>query len=216
MSSPPSRLEARCLAEACGAFLLVFFGTGAILADRMGGGLGTVGIGLVFGLAVYALASALGPVSGAHMNPAVTAALCARGLFPRRELLPYTLSQLAGACLASLALALMLGKANGLGATLPSGSAAQSFALEFVMTAALLLAILGTAGTGQTALAAGATVGLEAIMGGPISGASMNPARSFGPALLLGDFTAHWVYWAGPLLGALAGAAFHGFISRGK
>lgn len=197
-------MSRRLKAEAAGAFGLVFLGTGARVVDAVtGGALGVVGVGLVFGLAVYAMAAAF----GAQMNPAASLALCLRGRQPWRDLLPLTGAQLAGALAASLALKLLFGARGGnLGSTLPHYGVGAAFAAEFVMTAILLFAVLRAPSAGGPVVA-GVIVGLEAIFGGPVSGASMNPARSLAPALVSGTFTGLWLYVAAPLLGATAAAA---------
>jgi len=202
----------KLLAEALGAFCLVFAGTGAVVVNQVtDGALGHLGISLTFGLVVTAMIYAIGPVSGAHLNPAVTLAFWSDGRHKTAEVLPYAAAQVAGAVAASFALKLMFaGQATNLGLTLPAGSAAQSFALELVMSFMLMFTIMGVA-TGDAAkgeiagIAIGGMVALEAAFGGPISGASMNPARSFGPALMTGRFAHHWLYWAAPVLGMLLG-----------
>jgi len=209
-------------AEAIGTFFLVFAGTGAIVVDAFSGGkLGAVGVSLVFGLIVLAMIYAVGHVSGAHLNPAVTVGFWSAGRHPASEFLPYVAAQLAGAAAASGALRLMFpADATGLGATVPAGSAAQAFAMEFALTALLMFVIMGVAtddraeGT-MAGIAIGATIALEALFGGPVSGASMNPARSFGPALVSMRFDANWIYWVAPVLGSLAGAWAYGLI-RGQ
>lgn len=206
-------MRRKLYAEALGTFCLVFAGTGAVVVNQVtGGAVGHLGISLVFGLVVAAMIYAIGPVSGAHMNPAVTVAFWSEGRHKTGEVLPYAAAQLAGALAASLALKLLFaGQATNLGATSPAGSAAQSFFLEFLMSFMLMFTIMGVA-TGDAAkgemagIAIGGMVALEAAFGGPISGASMNPARSFGPALMTRNFAHHWLYWAAPVLGMLLGA----------
>ncbi|TCZ72796.1 aquaporin [Flaviaesturariibacter aridisoli] len=196
------------LAEALGTFALVFCGTGAIVINQETGGAVThVGVAMTFGLIVLAMIYTLGDVSGAHLNPPVTVAFTVARRFPLRQLPPYILSQLAGAFGAS-GLLRCLFPANGhLGATLPAGSAAQSFVLELVLTLILVLVIESVAtgpkerGT-QAGLAIGATVMLEALFAGPICGASMNPARSLAPALVSGHTEHLWIYLTAPFLGA--------------
>ena len=173
-----------------------------------------MGVGIVFGLTVAAMIYAVGHISGAHINPAVTLAFALVRHFPVRQVPLYWSAQLAGAAAASLTLRLMFGLVADMGATLPSGSVVQSLGLEVVLSFFLMFVIMAVAtdvrAVGQTAaLAIGAMVGLEAIFGGPISGASMNPARSFGPALAASVFADHWVYWLGPMAGmALAAACY--------
>lgn len=193
-------------AELLGTYALVFFGPGAVVVQAQTGALGHAGVALVFGLTVTVVIAALAPISGAHINPAATLALTLARQFPAARALPYVLAQLCGAALAGFTLLLLFGRTGQLGVTLPAGSLGQAFVLETVMTFFLLLVALRSG----LPWAAGGVVALEAMMGGPITGASMNPARSFGPALASGIWTAHWLYWAAPLLGAgLAVAANH-------
>lgn len=208
------------LAETVGTFGLVLAGTGAITIDAETGGVGHVGIGLTFGLAVMAMIYAVGHVSGAHINPAVTIAFWATRHFPTRLVPLYLVAQFAGALLASLALLAMFGDAGSLGATRPRGSAGQSLMLELLLTALLMFVIMAVAtdvrAVGQAAaIAIGGTVGLEALFAGPISGASMNPARSLAPAIVGGIVDAQWIYVVGPVAGALAGAVVY-MLVRGE
>lgn len=196
-------------AEIIGTFALVFAGTGAIVINETtGGAIGHAGIALTFGLVVLAMIYAVGDVSGAHLNPAVTLGFVAAGRMPAREFLPYVTSQMIGALLASAALRLMFPANEHLGATLPAGPPMQSFLLEVILTGILMFVILsvstGAKEKGITAgIAIGAVVGLEAMFAGPISGASMNPARSLAPALVSGQFTHLWIYLLATPLGAL-------------
>lgn len=200
------------LAEMLGTFFLVFAGTGSIVINELTqGSITQVGIGLTFGFIVLVLIYAIGPISGAHMNPAVTLAFSLTRHFPKNQLLGYVISQFLGAMLASLMILLLFGNVAHLGASLPAGSEMQSFILELLLTFLLMFVIMsvatGTKEVGQMAgLAVGLTVGLEAIFAGPICGASMNPARSFGPALISGYWGHHWIYWLAPLFGAVLGA----------
>lgn len=202
------------LAEAIGTFALVFAGCGAIMIDSLSGGQIThVGVGLVFGLIITVMIYALGHISGAHFNPAITLGFVLVRHFPIKRLPGYWLAQCSGAILAAGSLRLLFGTVAHLGTTLPmgSGGAWQSFGLEALLTFFLMFVIMAVAtdtrAVGQAAaLAIGSTVALEALFAGPISGASMNPARSLGPALVSWTWTAQWVYLVAPLLGALAGA----------
>jgi aquaporin NIP len=213
-----ARRRARVLvAEAVGTFALVLFGCGAIMVDADGGGLGHVGVSLAFGLVVGAMVIALGDVSGAHINPAVTLALAARRRFPWGSLPSYWGAQVVGAILAALVLRTSVGDIADLGATSPSGSDLQSFAWEAIMTATLLVVILATAtgaraALGAAAVAIGATIALASLVGGPISGASLNPARSLGPALVSGELGSLWIYLLAPLLGGAVGAFLYDAI----
>lgn len=195
-------------AEAIGTFALVFAGTGAIVINQASQGVVThVGIALTFGLVVLAMIYTLGEVSGAHLNPAVTLGFCASGRMPWGEALPYVASQCAGAFAASGLLWVLFPKDATLGATLPAGTAMQSFILEVVLTAILMFVILnvstGAKEKGITAgIAVGAVIALEALFAGPICGASMNPARSLAPAVVSGHLEHLWIYVLAPVLGA--------------
>lgn len=200
------------IAEAVGTFCLVVVGCGSLVVNQLSGGAVThVGVSLVFGLIVLAMIYSLGPISGAHLNPAVTVGFLSAGRFTWRQTWRYLLAQFAGAVLASLFLKLLFGSTTSVGMTLPSGSWMQSFALEFFLTFLLMFVIMGVA-TGHreqgvmAGVAIGGTVCLEALLGGPISGASMNPARSWGPALIAQNFQHQWIYLVAPMLGSLVGA----------
>ncbi len=202
------------LAEGIGTFGLVFAGCGAIVIDTLSHGQIThVGVGLVFGLIITVMIYALGHISGAHFNPAVTLGFVLVRHFPVRRLFGYWLAQVSGAILAAGCLRLLFGTVANLGTTLPMGSGGtwQSFGLEALLTFFLMFVIMAmatdTRAVGQAAaLAIGSTVALEALFAGPISGASMNPARSLGPALVSWTWTDQWVYLLAPLLGAALGA----------
>lgn len=212
-------LGRRLAAELIGTFILVFAGTGAIVINQESGGAIThVGIALTFGLVVFALIQMLGDVSGAHLNPAVTIGLVAAGRFKANEAASYAVAQCLGAFLASVILRILFPADPNLGATLPVGSTLQSFVLEFILTAILILGILRTTtgAPGKVALAGiaiGSIIGLEAMFAGPACGASMNPARSLAPAVVSGQTSALWVYIFAPVLGALAGVVAEIIIS---
>lgn len=198
-------------AELIGTFALVFAGTGAIMVDAKTHALGHAGVAICFGLAIMAMIYAVGHVSGAHFNPAVTFAFALSRHFPWSRLAAYWAAQLVGAVVAAALLRYSLGDVAHLGATLPSGGQGQSFLWELMLTFLLMFVITAVAtdtrAVGEAAaIAIGGTVGLDAMFGGPVSGASMNPARSLGPAVVSGDLHAAWLYVVAPLLGAGAGA----------
>ena len=198
----------RLVAEGIGTFALVLAGTGAMLTNDVTGGLvGHVGVALTFGLVIMAMIYAVGDVSGAHFNPAVTLGFFAARRLPGGDVLPYVASQCAGAFLASGILRWLFPDHPTLGATLPAFGIAESLVLELILTFFLMFVILGVSTgakeKGTTAgLAIGGTVALASLFAGPLSGASMNPARSLGPALWSGQATMLWIYIVAPVLGA--------------
>ena len=213
MSTGVPDLARRAAAEGFAAFALVFAGCGAIVANAHShGGLGAVGIALVFGLVIMVMVYATGHLSGAHINPAVTVAFTVTRHFPPRDAVIYVVAQLAGATAgALLLLAVWTGQPADLGATLPSVGTGSALLYETVLTAFLMFVIMAVATDTRAvgaaaAIAIGGTVGLDALFGGPVTGASMNPARSFGPALAAGQWTSFWIYVVGPVVGAAAGA----------
>lgn len=208
--------------EGIGTFILVFAGTGAVMVNQLTEeALTHLGISFVFGAVVAAVIYATGHISGAHINPAVTLGFWTSGFFPTRKVLPYILAQCLGAIAASLLLRFTLGTVANLGATQPlNGNWFQSLVLETVLTFILMFVILGSgldrrAPIGFAGLAIGLTVGLEAALMGPITGASMNPARSFGPAVVAGISQHQWVYWIAPILGAQLAVLTYRHLSRG-
>jgi aquaporin NIP len=207
----------RAGAEFIGTFALVTAGCGAIMVNAQTGALTHVGIALTFGLIITVMIAATGHISGAHFNPAVTIAFAITRHFPWREVVFYVLAQVMGAVLGALSLRLLMGDMASLGTTLPSGSVLQSFWLEILLSAVLMFVIISVAtdtkavGT-PAALAIGFTVALDAMWGGPISGASMNPARSLGPALVAGIWDHQWLYLLAPVLGAAIGGTLYQWI----
>jgi MIP family channel proteins len=208
------------VAEAIGTFALVFAGAGAVMVDAKTHQLGHVGVALTFGLVIMVMIYAVGHISGAHFNSAVTFAFALTRHFPWRRAGAYWLAQLAGAVIAAAVLRGSLGTVAHVGATLPSGSEGQSFLWELVLSAFLMFVVLAVAtdtrAVGEAAaLAIGGTIALDAMFGGPISGASMNPARSLGPALVSGDLHSIWLYIAAPMLGTSVGGLAYQFV-RGE
>ena len=202
--------RSKLAAEAFGTFALVFAGTGAIIANETSGGAVThVGIALTFGLIVLAMIYALGDVSGCHINPAVTIAFFVAGRFKGRYVIPYIVCQCVGATLASVVLRIMFTTTKTLGATMPSSGVLQSFVMEFLISLILMFVILSVSGGAKergilAGVAIGAVVALAALFAGPISGASMNPARSLAPALIMMQFDSLFIYIVAPVLGACA------------
>ncbi|MDQ3696735.1 MAG: aquaporin [Gemmatimonadota bacterium] len=226
-----ARLDLRCyVAEAIGTAILVLLGPGAVMVAAKTNAFGHAGVALAFGLAVCLVVSAIGTTSGAHINPAVTIAFWAARRFSGRAVLPYIAAQCSGAVLASLALGWLLGPVGKLGATIPALSLGRAFAVEAGYSAILALVILAVATDERIPrsvppFAVGATVFAGALVTGPLTGGSFNPARSLGPAVAGGGWTAHWLYWAAPILGMLVaarlyewlrGASAPGAVSRGE
>jgi MIP family channel proteins len=210
----------RAGAEALGTFFLVLIGPGAAMVDAYSAGqLGTVGIGLAFAFVVTAMIYALGHLSGAHINPAVTLGFWSAGRFPSAEVVPYIIAQCSGGVAASLVLRATLGPVGNLGATLPRISVPSAFVIEWLLSFALMFVIMAVAtddrvAGGFAAIAVGLTVGFCAIMGGPITGASMNPARSLGPAVVGGLWGEHWLYWLAPITGMMAAGRTYDFLRQ--
>jgi MIP family channel proteins len=211
------RAVRRAIAEAIGTFFLVLVGPGAVMVNAYTqGALGATGIGLAFAFVVLAMIVALGHLSGAHINPAVTLAFWSVRRFPTREVGPYIGAQCVGALAAAALLRLLLGPIGDLGATVPHIGIGRAFALEWVLSFGLMLVIAAVATDrrvpdGIAAVAVGLTVGFCALLG-PLTGSSMNPARSFGPALVGGQWTGHWLYWVAPITGMMAAARLYDFL----
>jgi aquaporin NIP len=212
-------LARRALMEGIGTFAIVVAGCGAVVADATSGGsLGTVGISLVFGLIVMVMIYAGGHLSGAHYNPGVTVAFALARHFPPREAITYVVAQLLGGIAGALLLLAAWPDAPAdLGATVPSVGLGAALLYEVVLTAFLMFVITAVATDTRAvgaaaAIAIGGTVALDALFGGPVTGASMNPARSLGPALAAGQWTDFWIYVAGPLAGAAIGVSGYGLV----
>jgi MIP family channel proteins len=215
-----SPLARALIAEAIGTFALVFAGCGAIMVDANTHALGHIGVAITFGLAIMFGIYAVGHISGAHFNAAVTFAFALTRHFPWPRAVAYWCAQLTGAVIAAAVLRGSLGNIAHVGATLPAGSAMQSFLWEAVMSGFLMFIVMAVAtdtrAVGEAAaIAIGGTIGLDAMFGGPVSGASMNPMRSAGPALVSGDLHALWLYIVAPVLGASVGGLAYQFV-RGE
>lgn len=195
------------VAEFMGAFFLVLAGCGAIVVnDELGGVIGHGGIAMAFGLVVMVMIYAVGNISGAHFNPAVTLGFYCAGRFQANRIVPFICAQLAGACFAAWLLKLCFPEHLSLGATLPAFSVMNAFIVEMILSFALMFVILNVASGSMekgimAGVAVGGTVALEALVAGPLTGASMNPARSIGPALLSGQLEHLWAYIVAPIVG---------------
>ncbi len=206
----------RAAAESIGTFFLVLIGAGsAVVNAAIGGGIGVAGIALAFAFVIIAMVYALGHLSGAHLNPAVTVAFWSTRRFPGRDVALYVAAQCAGAIAAAGVLRAVLGPVGHLGATLPATAplvpVGAAFLIEWLLSFALMFVIMAVATDDRVApgfapLAVGLTVGFCALMGGPLTGASMNPARSLGPALVGGEWRAHWLYWVAPMTAMMIAA----------
>jgi aquaporin NIP len=219
LTKPPELVRA-LVAEAIGTFALVFAGCGAIMVDAKTHQLGHIGVAISFGLVIMFGIYAVGHISGAHFNAAVTLAFALTRHFPWPRALAYWSAQFVGAISAAALLRFSLGNIANIGATYPSGSNAQSFLWELVMSAFLMFVILAVAtdtrAVGEAAaIAIGGTIGLDAMFGGPISGASMNPMRSLGPGIVSGDLHGIWIYLLAPLVGTALGGVAYQFV-RGE
>ena len=198
----------KLLSEFLGTFALVFAGTGAIVINSVSNhAIGHGGIALTFGLVVLAMIYTFGDVSGAHLNPAVTFAFALARRFPWSDVVPYMAGQLSGALTASAFLWLLFPSDPTLGATHPAGSPSQTFMIETVLTFLLMLVILSVSTGGKekgitAGIAVGSVIALEAMFAGPITGASMNPARSLAPAVISGNLQHVWIYLVATTMGA--------------
>jgi len=212
MTAHPPSLQSRLLAECIGTALLVTFGCGAVMVDGLReGALGLLGIAITWASLVAVLVYTLGHVSGTQINPAVTLALWSTGRLPSREVAPHLLAQIVGAAAGSALTVWLLGRGAGVAMTTLSLDPLRGFVVEFLASFLVMATVLGAGVDERTprgfaALAVGLTVGICVLVAGPLTGASMNPARSFGPALLSGDWTHHWVYWVAPITGMRAAA----------
>ena len=213
-------LHRRCVAEFIGTFILILFGCGAMVVDHQTGALGHPAVAAAWGGVVAVLIYAIGDLSGAHLNPAVSVAFVAAGRFPLLDAMAYIAVQCGGAITAAAALAVALGiDESRLGATDTILSTGAAFATEWIMSVVLMFVIMGVS-TGAkeksitAGLAVGATIGLEALVGGPLTKASMNPARSLGPALVSGDLSLLWIYVFAPVAGTLCGVGLYWLVDQ--
>ena len=220
-TSTAAPLLSQCLAaEFCGTFGLVFIGTGALVVNELtGGDITHVGVSLTFGLSVLAMIYAFGDVSGCHINPAVTIGFWASGRFDGQRVAGYISAQCLGALTASGVVRMLFPAVESLGGTMPRGSQSQAFILEVILTLILMLVILSVSfGAKEKGLLAGVAIGavitFEALFAGPVSGASMNPARSLGPAILAGEVHSLWVYLSAPIIGAVLAVPLFQVIHR--
>lgn len=207
----------RYAAELLGTFALVVIGPGAAMVAALTHAFGHSGVALAFGLAVTLIVAASGHLSGAHVNPAVTIGFWSVGRFPRRDVLPYVAAQCIGAIAGAALLVWLLGPVGNFGATVPALPVAQSFVVEMGFTGLLGFVIMAVATDARTSpmiapFAIGATVFAGALVTGPLTGGSFNPARSLGPALVGGIWTAHWLYWGAPIAGMIAGMRLYDLL----
>jgi MIP family channel proteins len=207
----------RCTAELLGTFALVAIGPGAVMVAARTHAFGHLGVSLAFGLAVTLIVASSGHLGGAHVNPAVTIGFWSIGKFRSSDVVPYVIAQCLGAVLASLLCGWLVGPVGGFGATLPSLPLAQSFVVEMGYSGLLAFVIMGVATDDRTPpavapFAIGATVFAGALVTGPLTGGSFNPARSLGPALASGDWTAHWLYWLAPIIGMIAAMHLYNYL----
>jgi aquaporin Z len=210
-----------CLAEFIGTFALVFVGTGAIMIDSLTGQIGHIGVAMAFGLVIGVMVYSLGHISGAHFNPAVSIGFLFSKRYEKNQMFFYVLSQITGAVFASGLLLLVFGNVANLGATLPQGGWTQSFVLEIAMTFFLMFVIVSVATDSRvkpevSGFAIGGAVAMNSLFGGPISGASMNPARSLGPAIIGGIIKFQEIYIVAPVIGSIIAVAAYQFIRKNE
>lgn len=216
-------LARRALAEIYGTFALVFFGCGAVVMDSFPGGrYGTFGVAMVFGIVLAVAITTTMPISGGHLNPAVTTGLLVARRISGVDAFVYIVAQLAAACLAMVAIKAIIpasvGNLVSWGTPLVSGRVTfgQAIALEAIMTFFLMGAVMGTAVAKNARKVGGFAIGLTAFVGimisAPLTGGALNPARAFGPAMMSGTMTGHAVYWIGPMIGAILAAALWGYV----
>ncbi len=221
MTGPHRPRGPRVAAEAVGTFMLVAIGPGAAAVDVWSrGAVSHVGVALAFGTVILSAVYALGHVSGAHLNPAVTTGFWLARRFPSADVLPYIAAQLVGATTAALGIRAVLGPADAGAVTVPLIGVLPALGVEVVLTFVLMLVVMAVATDARVegvvaGLAVGSAVAADALAGGPLTGASMNPARSFGPALAAGVWTAHWIYWLGPLAGAALAVGVYDYLRTG-
>lgn len=211
----------RVAAEAVGTFMLVAIGAGAAAVDVWSkGAVSHVGVALAFGTVILGAVYAVGHVSGAHLNPAVTTGFWLAGRFPLANVLPYIGAQLAGATVAGLGIKAVLGTAAAGAVTVPAVAVLPATGTEVVLTFILMLVVMAVATDSRVVgavggFAVGSIVAADALAAGPLTGASMNPARSFGPAVATGIWTAHWIYWVAPLVGAALAVFTYDYLRQG-
>lgn len=208
------------IAEYLGTFMMIFAGTGAmIINDVSGGAITHVGVALTWGMIVAAVIYSIGDISGAHLNPAVTIGFAVAKRFPIKEVTPYIISQLAGAFSASLLLAWLFPAHETLGATIPTVAAEKALVIELILTFILMFVIMHVAfGAKEKGLMAGVaigtTVGLEAMFAGPVTNASMNPARSIAPAVVSGNLEHLWLYIVATIAGAVLAVVVSQYLMK--
>lgn len=214
----------RCISEFIGTFFLVFVGTGAIMVNSINNNaLGTTGISFAFGFIIFIMIYVFGNISGAHFNPAVTIALSFNGKFKKSEIGPYIVSQILGGTTGSLLLRSLMGNLSSMGATIPANNIKNSLVISFIVEVTftfLLMTVImkacsDTREDGFTgAFAIGLTIFIGALIAGPISGGSFNPARSIAPAIISGNYTDIWIYIVAPIAGAIGATIIYELTSK--